>query len=267
MAFTGISINDLRLLKIANFFSFGNNNDYDIFKENYSLTLLDNSLNTFWKAYIYSTNLIYKIVQYIKFYISTFTSILLINAIGLIFFRDIPINLIPIFFIICVIDIASPPGIVEGNSCNKLLTKEKYYKNVPFISNKALLDIIFHVISTIIIIVYLMIKGNNLFKVESDKLLEHNIWNETNGYHVTIIYCIVFFMILIHLALIVIETNKNFIQFGFNICILVLIQIWIFNSGGKIARTKPLSQNDLLKCFGIASLTIPVHLINKIIKI
>ena len=111
-----------------------------------------------------------------------------------------------------------------------------------------------------------MIKGNNLFNVESDKLLEHNIWNETNGYHVTIIYCVVFFMILIHLALIVIETNNNFIQFGLNICILVLIQIWIVNSGGKIARTKPLSQNDLLKCFGIASLTIPVHLISKIIK-
>ena len=264
-AVTGVSIDDLRLLKISKF-SFGNNNDYDIFKENYSLTLLDNSLNTFWKAYIYSTNLIYKIVQYIKFYISTFTSILLINAIGLIFFRDIPINLIPIIFIICVIDIASPPGIVGGNNCNKLLTREKYYKNVPFISNKALLDIILHVISTIIIIVYLMIKGNNLFNVESDKLLEHNIWNETNGYHVTIIYCIVFFMILIHLALIVIETNNNFIQFGLNICILVLIQIWIVNSGGKIARTKPLSQNDLLKCFGIASLTIPVHLISKIIK-
>ena len=61
-------------------------------------------------------------------------------------------------------------------------------------------------------------------------------------------------------------TNNNFIQFGLNICILVLIQIWIVNSGGKIARTKPLSQNDLLKCFGIASLTIPVHLISKIIK-
>jgi Ca2+ transporting ATPase len=266
MAITGSSINDLRLLKIANF-SFGNNSDYDIFKENYSLILLDNSLNSFWKAYIYSSNLIYKILQYIKFFISTFTSILLINAIGIIIFRDIPINLIPIIFIICIIDIASPPGIVEGNNCNKLLTREKYYKNVPFISNKALLDIVLHIISTIIIIVYLMIKGNNLFNVESDKLLEHNIWNENNGYHVTIIYCVLFFIILIHLALIVIETNNNFIQFGLNICILVFIQIWIVNSGGAIARTKPLSQNDLLKCFGIASLIIPAHLASKIIKI
>ena len=111
-----------------------------------------------------------------------------------------------------------------------------------------------------------MVKGNGLFNVESDSKLEHKIWNETNGYHVTILFCTLFFMILIHLTFIVVETNKNFVQFGLNICVLVIVQILIVNYGGKIARTKPLTQNDLIKCFGIASLVIPFEFLCKIIK-
>ena len=169
-------------------------------------------------------------------------------------------------FIFCLLDIASPPGIVEGNFSYKLLTRDKFYRNVPLINNKHLLDIIIHVFSRVIIIVFLMIKGNSLFNVENDKFLEHNIWNEKNGYHVTILFCTLFFMILIHLIFIVIETNKNFVQFGLNICFLVIIQIFIINYGGKIARTKPLSENDLIKCFGIASLVIPIEFLCKMFK-
>ena len=262
----GNNLDDLKLMKMANI-SFGTNNDYDVLKENYSLILLDNSLNSFWNAFIYSTNLIYKIKQYLNFFISTFFSILIINSIGILIFRDIPINLIQIIYIICVVDIASPSGVATGNSCNKLLTKEKYGKNIPLINNKNLIDIIIHIFSKVIIIVYLMVRGNILFNVESDKKLEHNMWNEINGYHVTIIYCVFFFMILIHLSFIVIETNNNYLQFGFNICILVIIQICIVNYGGKISRTKLLSQNDLLKCFAIGSLTIPFELFGKILTI
>lgn len=261
----GNNLPDLNLTKIANF-AFGQNNDYDILKDYYGLITLDNSLNSFWNAFIYSTNLIYKILQYLNYFISTYLSILIINAIGLIIFRDIPINLIPMIYLLSLLDIASPSGIVEGNINNKLLTSEKFYRNVPLINNKHLLDIVIHIFSRVIIIVFLMVKGNGLFSVESDSKLEHNIWNETNGYHVTILFCTLFFMVLIHLTFIVIETNKNFVQFGLNICVLVIIQILIVNYGGKIARTKPLSQNDLIKCFGIASLVIPVEFLCKIIK-
>ena len=265
VSISGNSLPELNLMKITNF-SFGPNTDYEILKDNYSLILLNNSLKTFWEAYIYSTNLIYKILQYLNYFISNYFSILIINAIGILLFRDIPINLIPMIFIFCLLDIASPPGIAEGNFSYKLLTRDKFYRNVPLINNKHLLDIIIHVFSRVIIIVFLMIKGNSLFNVESDNVLEHNIWNEKNGYHVTILFCTLFFMILIHLIFIVIETNKNFVQFGLNICFLVIIQIFIINYGGKIARTKPLSENDLIKCFGIASLVIPIEFLCKMFK-
>ena len=257
-AITGNELEDLKLMKIANF-SFGNNNDNNILKENYSLTLLDNSLNSFLKAYIYSTNLIYKIKNYLVFFISIFFTILIVNAIGIFLFRDLPINIIPIIFIIFIIDISAPSGIVEGNIGNKLLTKYKYSRNIPLINNKTLLDICMLVIINVIIIVYLMVKGDKLFNFESDELLEHNIWNDKNGYHITIIFCVLLFMILIHLVLIIIKNNNNYIKFGFNICILIMILVTIVNYGGKVTRTKPLNQNDLFKCFGIACFAIPVY--------
>lgn len=264
MAITGIKIEDLNLMKLSNF-SFGNNEDYDILKDNYSLTLLDNSLNSFWKAYIYSTNLVYKILQYLMFYISTFFTVLIINTIGIVLFRDVPINIIEMIYIILIIDLTAPNGVVEGNFCQKLLTYEKFSKNTPFVNNKSLLNIIIHVFSRVIVIVFLMVRGNPLFNIESDQNLEHNIWNETNGYHLTVLFCVLFFMILIHLAFVVIETNKNYIKFGFNICIMVIIQLLIVNYGGKITRTKKLSQNDLIKCFEFASFVIPIDIICKII--
>jgi len=264
MAMTGNKIEDLNLMKISNF-SFGNNDDYDVLKDNYSLTLLDNSLNSFWKAYIYSTNLVYKILQYLIFFISTFYVALIINAIGIILFRDVPINIIEMIYIILIVDLTSPNGVVEGNFCQKLLTYEKFSKNTPFINNKSLLNIIIHVFSRVIIIVFLMVRGSDLFNIESDKNLEHNIWNETNGYHLTVLFCVLFFMILIHLAFIVIETNRNYIKFGFNICIMVIIQLLMINYGGKVIRTKQLSQNDLIKCFEYASIVIPIDIICKII--
>lgn len=261
---TGSSLEDLKLLKIANF-SFGGNDDMDILKDNYSLTLLDNTLKSFWTAYIYSTNLIYKIIQYLSFFLSTFFTILIINAIGILLFRDIPINLIPIIYIIFIVDISAPPGIAEGNFCYKFLTKIKYSKKRPIIDNKLLLNIIIHIFSRVAILVYLMYKGHNLFNIENDSQLEHNVWNDNNGYHVTVLFCVLFFMILIHLVFVVIEVNNNFVVYGINVCILIGLQLFIVNYGGKIARTKPLSQNDLLKCFGIASITIPFDLIAKII--
>ena len=264
IAVTGNNLEDLQLMKLANI-SVGNNNNNDILKENYSLTLLDNSFNSFWNACIYSTNLIYKILQYLIFFVSTFFIILIVNAIGIFIFRDIPINLIQMIYIICIVDIISPPGVVEGNFCYKFLTYDKYSKNIPLINNKVLDSIALHIGSRVIIIAYLMFYGNTLFNFESDKQLEHNMWNDNNGYHITAIFCVLFFMILIHLTFIIIETNKNFIQFGFNICILVIMQLWINNYGGKITRTKPLNQNDLIKCFGVASIAIPVDLICKII--
>ena len=263
-AITGNKIEDLNLMKISNF-SFGNNDDSEVLKNNYSLTLLDNSLNSFWKAYIYSTNLVYKILQYLIFYVSTFFIILLINSIGTALFRDTPINIIEMIYIILIVDLTCPNGVVEGNFCQKFLTYEKFSKNTPFINNKSLLNIIIHVFSRAIIIVFLMVRGNSIFDIESDKKLGHYMWNETNGYHLTVLFCVLFFMILIHLAFIVIETNKDYIKFGLNICIMVIIQLMIVNYGGKITRTKPLSQNDLIKCFEFASITIPIDIICKFI--
>ena len=47
----GATIEDLKLLKMVNL-SFGNINDLDLLKDNYSLTLSNNNINSFWKAYI-----------------------------------------------------------------------------------------------------------------------------------------------------------------------------------------------------------------------
>ena len=83
----GATMDDISLLKMVNI-SFGMSTDVDTLKENYSLTLLDNSFIAFWKSYILSCNLNYKINQYMDFFTITFYTSLIINIIGLFYCKN-----------------------------------------------------------------------------------------------------------------------------------------------------------------------------------
>ena len=237
--FNGNIIEDLKLIKKVNL-SFGSVNDLDLLKDNYSLTLSNNNINSFWKTYIYFSNLNYKINQYIEFFIISFSITLIINF-------KIFVDLIVHHFI------------SRNNSYQTLLSKQLTEDD-----NHCYLNITFKIFLRGIILLYVMTKGLHLFKLDDN--IEYNIWNDDKEYYTTILFFILFFMMMIHLLIIFIKSHSNIKNSGMYFSLLLITQFFIIGFERNVFKTNnPLSQTILLKCFCFAFLVIPIDIIAQIL--
>ena len=241
----GATIEDLKLLKMINI-SFGNNDDLDVLKENYSLILLDNSLNSFWKAFKYSSNLNYKVNLYIDFFISTFFTLLISNFMSIFFFKNLPINIFSILYLKIIVDLFVPYLIFQENSCKILISKNKNINNN--------FSLIFKICARGIILFLIFKKKINLYILD----INNDLWKEDFN---SIIFFIFIFMILIQLIIIIIKANYNFINTIFYFSIALIFQFFIIYFGSNIFRIKLLYQNNLIKCLIIALIDIPINII------
>ena len=100
---------------------------------------------------------------------------------------------------------------------------------------------------------FILLFGDFFFNVKSDVNLSYLNWNNENGYHLTIIFNVYFFMLWFNLYYncSIIGINK------INLSILIvifLIQILFVTFGGSILRTKSLNLNQHLICILIGFL-------------
>ena len=249
----GATMDDLSLLKMVNI-SFGMSTDVDALKENYSLTLLDNSFIAFWKSYILSCNLNYKINQYMNFFTITFYTSLLINIIGLFYCKNILLNKYIIIYLKIIVDIITPYLISQENTCEKLIVK-----NINKCSS-GYLSIIFKILLRGLILIIIMIKRETIFNnkdIGSES--GYDIWNDKNGFYVSVLFFILLFMIIIHLVIIIIKSKLNMIKAGIYVCFIVMSIFFVIYS--EIFKVRLLSQNVLIKCFGFALLVAPFDLV------
>ena len=255
----GATMDDLKILKMANI-SFGSCNDLDVLKDNYGLILSNNNMNLFWKAYIYSSNLNYKINQYIEFFIISFSTSLIINIIGTFIFKNLPLNKYLLIYQKIFVDLIVPHFISRDNSYQKLLTKQ-----ITEDDNYSYLNIGFKIFLRGIILLYVMTKGLYLFKLDNN--IEYNIWNDENEYYTTILFFILFFMMMILLLIIFIKSHSNIKNTGIYFSLLLITQFFIigFERNAFKANNNTLSQSNLLKCFLFAFLIIPIDIFAQIL--
>ena len=250
---TGVSIEDINLLRMVNI-SFGKNNDVDILKEKYSLTLLNNSFSSFWKAYAYSCNLFYKIIQYMELFTVNFATSLIMNIIGIIFFKNILLNNFLIIYLKILIDILVPYLISQENSCKILLLK-----NIN--EMHGWLGTTFKICIRGAILSLVMIKGNIIFNISTSENSEYNRWDDKDGIYASIVFSVFFFMMIVHLVIIIIKSHLNFIKSGFYLCFILITHFFIVIFGNEIFKIRSISQNNLIKYLGIALLIVPFDIL------
>ena len=250
---TGVSIEDINLLRMVNI-SFGKNNDADTLIEKYSLTLLNNSFSSFWKAYVYSCNLHYKIMQYMELFTINFVTSLIINIIGIIIYNNIPLNKFIIIYLKVLIDILVPYLISQENSCKVLLLK-----NINEIHGW--LGTAFKICVRVIILYVVMIKGNSIFNISTSEKSEYNLWDDKDGMCANTLFFVFSFMMIVHLVIIIIKSHLNFIKSGFYLCFILILHFFIVIFGNEIFKIRLISQNNLIKCFEIALLIVPFDIL------
>jgi hypothetical protein len=126
----------------------------------------------------------------------------------------------------------------------------------------------------ILILLFIIFKGDVLFRVNSDRELEHYEWNSEHGYHFTIFFDIFVFLQVFN-SINARKLNQKEINIfeGINDNIyyilvqsfIVLGQIILVTFGGRAVRTQPLSILQHIACALIASLSLGVGYLVKLI--
>ena len=144
--------------------------------------------------------------------------------------------------------------ISQENTCEKLIVK-----NINKCSS-GYLSLIFKILLRGLILIIIMIKRETIFNIKDiGSESDYDIWNDKNGFYVSVFFFILLFMIIIHLVIIIIKSKLNMIKAGIYVCFIVMSIFFVIYS--EIFKVRLLSQNVLIKCFGFALLVAPFDLI------
>jgi len=159
---------------------------------------------------------------------------------------------------------------------DKLLERKPYKKTDSILTPFMKANILSQGLFQIIILLFILFKGDKLFGVNSDRELEHYEWNAQHGYHFTI-----FFNVFVFLQVFNSINARKLSQKEINIFegiedniyylivqgFIVFGQVVLVTFGGRAVRTQPLSIFQHICCALIASLSLGVGYLVKLIPI
>lgn len=156
----------------------------------------------------------------------------------------------------------------------KLLTRAPYKKENSIISKMMTINIVTQSVFQIVVLTIIIFYGDIMFGVPSDRELDHFTWNEINGYHFTIFFNIFVFMQVFNSVnsrkLLKSELNvfEGILQNNLYLVIQIITvvgQIVIVTFGGRALRTQSLTINQHIACAIIASFSLVINLIVKLL--
>ena len=226
----------------------------DITKYDSDIFILDDSFSTFITLINFGRNFYFAVKNFIEFQFISCVVINIFILFGGFLFNDFPFNPTKNFWFSIVIDFISTFAFYFGKFDNYNLLEDKPISlNDRVINIKDYFRIGLQILFEILILMFILLFGDFFFNVKSDVNLSYLNWNNENGYHLTIIFNVYFFMLWFNLYYncSIIGINK------INLSILIvifLIQILFVTFGGIILRTKSLNLNQHLICILIGFL-------------
>jgi hypothetical protein len=157
---------------------------------------------------------------------------------------------------------------------DKLLERKPYKRDSSILTPFMKANIISQGIFQILILLFIIFKGDKLFGVNSDRELEHYEWNNEHGYHFTIFFDIFVFLQVFNSInarklnqkeVNIFEGIKDNIYYILVQSFIVFGQIILVTFGGRAVRTQPLTILQHIACAIIASLSLGVGYCVKLI--
>ena len=272
VAVTGDGTNDAMALKNADIgFAMGITGT-EIAKEAAGIILLDDNFSSIIVALLWGRNILLSIRKFVQFQFTVNIVAVYTVLIGSIFLSESPLTSVQMLWVNLIMDTLGALALATEPPSNALLKEKPSLKTESIITKMMWKNIISQAFFQIIIMSILIFFPNLIFNL---KIRDHSeLWTKENGIHQTVIFNTFVFLQLFN------EINsrkigkedvnpfKNIlynIYFILIISITLTIQLFIISFGGYALKCSPLSLNNHLICIGLASLSLIVGILTKIL--
>ena len=265
VAVTGDERNDVPVLRQAHVgFAMGITGTYTV-QDAADIILLDDSFCSIVPAFKYGRNIHDCIRKFVQFQLTTNIVVVFMTFLGCIILKDAPLKTIQMLWVKLIMDTFGSLAFVTEDPTDKLLDKKPYSQDDSLLTPMMLLNVFSQGIFQIIVLTIIIFYGDYIFGVPSDRELEHFMWNEVNGYHLTI-----FFNIFVYMQVFNSINLRKFWKDEFNVfegilgnryyiliqTIIIVGQVILVTFGGRVVRTHSLNLQQHGLCLLISSMTL-----------
>jgi hypothetical protein len=217
--------------------------------ENGDVILLNHSLSTIISSIAHARNIYDSIRKFIQFQLTVCLVTVIFCTVGNFYFVDTPLTPVQMFWMNIIMDSLGALALATDHPDTTQIMSYRPYDGKlfnPTMQMNILCQFLYQILTLLVLLIY----GDKILGVPSDKTLRHHDWNDVNGYHISFVFNTFVFMQVFNLfncrkvhpaemnVFSGVMTNKMFMLV---VVVVSTVQLLLVNFGGRMMRTQMLS--------------------------